>query len=163
MVRGGAQPENTYRLVVHICLFNFKGEMLIQQRQSFKHGWSNMWDLSVGGSAIAGETSHAAAERELREELGIAFSFQDVRPSFTIHFTEGFDDVYCIEMDADPAKLTLQYEEVQAVKWAGMEEILRMIDDGSFIPYHRSFIELLFFMHSHSGTHTRQDASPAAR
>lgn len=32
MVRGGAQPENTYRLVVHICLFNFKGEMLIQQR-----------------------------------------------------------------------------------------------------------------------------------
>ena len=30
-----------------------------------------------------------------------------------------------------------------------------MIDSGTFIPYHRSLIELLFFLRDHSGTHTR--------
>ena len=55
MVRGDRQPEGTCRLVVHICLFNARGEMLIQQRQSFKSGWSNFWDVTVGGSAVAGE------------------------------------------------------------------------------------------------------------
>ena len=27
------QPQGYYRLVVHVCIFNEKGEMLIQQRQ----------------------------------------------------------------------------------------------------------------------------------
>ena len=71
MARGEKQPEGTCHLVVHICLFNSRGEMLIQQRQSFKSGWSNFWDLTVGGSAVAGESSRTAAEREVREELGL--------------------------------------------------------------------------------------------
>ena len=56
MVRGGKIAANDYHLVVHICIFNSKGEMLIQQRQPFKHGWSNLWDVTVGGSALAYET-----------------------------------------------------------------------------------------------------------
>ena len=58
----------------------------------------------------------------------------------------------CMQMIAD---LRLQYEEVKAAKWASLEEILSMIDSGTFIPYHRSLIELLFFLRDHSGTHTR--------
>ncbi len=45
MERGNKIPENCYRLVTHLCIFNSAGEMLIQHRQSFKRGWSNMWDL----------------------------------------------------------------------------------------------------------------------
>ena len=37
----------------------------------------------------------------------------------------------------NPDSLHLQYEEVQAVRWATLEEILRMIDDGRFIPYEK--------------------------
>lgn len=29
-----------------------------------------MWDLTVGGSAISGDTSQMAAEREVYEEIG---------------------------------------------------------------------------------------------
>lgn len=68
MVRGEEQPAGTYRIVVNICIFNSRGEMLIQQRQPFKSGWSNLWDITAGGHAVAGETSAIAAERELREE-----------------------------------------------------------------------------------------------
>ena len=158
MVRGEKQPEGTYRIVVHICIFNSKGQMLIQQRQPFKEGWSNMWDITVGGSAVSGDTSSMAAGRELMEELGIDdISFDEIDPAMTVNFKGGFDDIYIVEKDVDLTTLKLQYEEVQKVKWADLDEIFRMIDDGIFIPYHKSFMELLFFMRNHKGTHTRKD------
>ena len=36
MVRGEKITKGFYRLVVHVCIFNSRGEMLIQQRQPFK-------------------------------------------------------------------------------------------------------------------------------
>ena len=37
-VNGKSMPEGEYHLVVHICLFNAKGQLLIQQRQLDKIG-----------------------------------------------------------------------------------------------------------------------------
>ena len=135
MVRGEPVPENCYRIVVHICIFDSEGRMLIQQRQPFKHGWSNMWDITVGGSAIAGDDSQSAAERETREELGLEIDLSEVRPSLTLHWEHGFDDYYLLTQEVDLSTLHLQYEEVQAVRWATRDEIMQMIDDGQFIPY----------------------------
>jgi isopentenyldiphosphate isomerase len=128
--------------------------MLIQQRQPFKEGWSNMWDISVGGSSIEGENSRTAAERELYEELGYIADLSNERPYFTINFSCGFDDFYIIEDDVDIEDLKLQYEEVQAVRWASKEEILVMIDDKTFIPYHKSVIEMVFAMRHNRGGHS---------
>ena len=159
MIRGGAHPTGYYRIVVHVCIFNDHGQMLIQQRQPFKKGWSNLWDITVGGSAVSGDTSQTAAQRELQEELGIVHSFENLRPALTINFPDGFDDIYLIEKNADLSALHLQYEEVQNVRWADMDEILAMIDDGTFIPYHKSLIGLLFFLRNHPGTHTHPDTT----
>lgn len=155
MVRGSSFKENTYHLVVHVCIFNLEGQMLIQQRQPFKDGWPDMWDITVGGSAISGDTSQVAAEREVYEEIGYKLSLDKIRPALTINFDDGFDDIYLVEQDIDISKLSLQYEEVQAVRWATMDEIFDMIDNETFIPYHKSLIELLFFMRNKTGTHTR--------
>ncbi len=157
MVRGEPTPEGYYRLVVHVCIFNQKGEMLIQQRQPFKRGWSNLWDITVGGSAVSGDSSQSAAERETREELGLSIDLTDVRPTMTIYFEHGFDDYYVLTQEVDLNALQLQEEEVQAVRWASLEEILQMIDDGRFIPYEKSQIELLFFRRNHRSSHTRSD------
>lgn len=155
MVRGSKFKENTYHLVVHVCIFNLEGKMLIQQRQPFKDGWPNMWDITVGGSAVSGDTSQLAAEREVYEEIGYKLSLDGIRPSLTINFDKGFDDIYLIQKDIDISKLKLQYEEVQSVKWASKEEILSMIDEEIFIPYHKSLIDLLFFMRTSKNSHTR--------
>lgn len=155
MVRGSKFKENTYHLVVHVCIFNLEGQMLIQQRQPFKDGWPNMWDITVGGSAVSGDTSQLAAEREVYEEIGYKLSLDGIRPSLTINFDKGFDDIYLIQKDVDISKLKLQYEEVQSVKWASKEEILSMIDEEIFIPYHKSLIDLLFFMRTSKNSHTR--------
>ena len=159
MVRGDKVPDGFYRLVVHICLFDEEGRMLIQQRQPFKDDWKNLWDITVGGSAVAGDTSRSAAERETLEELGLSIDLTDVRPSLTIHWEHGFDDFYLLTRPVDTAELTLQWEEVQAVRWAGKEEIFGMIDDGTFIPYEKSLIELLYFLRDHRSAHTRGDTT----
>ena len=157
MVRGTPVPEGFYRLVVHVCIFNPEGQMLIQQRQPFKKGWSNLWDISVGGCAVSGDSSRTAAERETREELGLDIDLSDERPTLTLHFEHGFDDYYVITRPVELESLHLQYEEVQTVKWASKEEIKQMIDDGRFIPYEKSLIDLLFFRKDHRGAHTRPD------
>ena len=157
MVRGEPVPEGFYRLVIHVCIFDKAGRMLIQQRQPFKEGWPDRWDISVGGSAVAGDSSRSAAERETMEELGLSIDLTDVRPSLTIYFERGFDDYYVLTKDVDLSTLNLQPEEVQTVQWAGQEEILRMIDDGRFIPYEKSLIGFLFSRRNHRGAHTRKE------
>ncbi len=154
MKRGDPFQAGDYHLVVHVCIFNSKGEMLIQQRQPFKKGWSNMWDITVGGSAVAGDSSRTAAEREVMEEIGLEISLSGIRPAVTVNFDCGFDDVYVITQDVDISSLKLQYEEVQAVKWAQTDEIKAMIDQGIFIPYHKAFIDMLEHFRTHTGTHT---------
>ena len=144
---------DAYTCVMHVCIFNSRGEMLIQQRQSFKKGWPNKWDLSVGGHTEAGETPQQSAERELWEELGIKRDFTGVRPHFTISFPHGFDDYFFLEEDVDIESLTLQEEEVQAVKWATRDEIKKMIEDRDFIEYFPSLIDLIFDSRKSYGAH----------
>lgn len=155
MVRGEAFTDGDYHLVVHVCIFNSKGEMLIQQRQPFKEGWPNMWDISVGGSAVQGDSSQTAAEREVLEELGIKLDLQGIRPHFTFNFDRGFDDIYLIVKDIDLSELNLQYEEVQNAKWATREEILQMIEKEEFIPYYPSLINLFFDTRKKYGCHSK--------
>ncbi len=148
-VRGNPLGKNEYHLVVHICIFNSKNELLIQKRQPWKEGWPDMWDLSAAGSALAGESSIMAAERETREELGYELDLTGERPYFTFNFIGGFDDFYLVKRDVELSRLTPQYEEVQAVKWAGKEEVFQLAREGKFVPYY--FLDVLFEMRGHIG------------
>jgi isopentenyldiphosphate isomerase len=116
--RGNPLGNNEYHLVVHICIFNSKNELLIQQRQPWKDGRPDMWDVSAAGSALAGEDSIKAAERETREELGYELDLTGERPYFTINFQYGFDDFFLVQRDIELGQLKLQHEEVKAVRWA---------------------------------------------
>lgn len=152
MVRGSEFEDDYYHLVPHICIFNSDNQMLIQQRQPFKQGWSGYWDVSAAGSAVAGDTSQTAAEREVFEEIGYKADFSNLRPMFTIHSKHAFQDFYVIVDDEiDISKLKLQYEEVAQVKWATLDEIYAMIENGEFIPYYNEFIGFIFAIGSSNG------------
>lgn len=150
--RGDPLDTGTYRMVVHVCIFNSNGEMLIQKRADDIVRWPSYWDVSVGGGASAGDTSRAAAERETAEELGLHIDFSDRRPVITVNFSDGFDDFYTIESDIFLEDLNLQKEEVADARWASREEIGAMIDDGSFIPYQKELLGYLFFAREKRGT-----------
>ena len=146
MARGGYPPEGSYFTVVHLCLFDARGRMLIQQRQSGKREYPDLWDVTAGGAVQSGETSVEAAHRELLEELGLDLDLTGQRPYLTVNFPGGFDDVFLLEGEADAAALRLQQEEVQDARWATLEEIQAMRRRGEFVPYYPSYLPTLFEM-----------------
>lgn len=57
--------------VVHLHVFNSRGEVYLQKRPEWKDIQPGKWDTSVGGHMDYGETPEQALTREVREELGI--------------------------------------------------------------------------------------------
>ena len=57
--------------VVHLHVFNSRGELFLQRRPAWKDIQPGKWDTSVGGHIDLGESVEMALIREAREELGI--------------------------------------------------------------------------------------------
>ena len=144
VVRGESWGNEKYHLIIHVAIFDGKGRMLIQKRAKDKGAWADLWDISCGGSAVAGEDSRAAAEREVMEELGLKIDLSNVRPHFTINYERGFDDFYTVFRDVDINDLTLQTEEVSEAKWATIDEVRELFAEGRFVPYFQPIVELLW-------------------
>ena len=153
--RYGEKGPGEYRTVVHVCLFNKAGQLLIQQRAACKHIWPDKWDVTVGGGVDAGETPRQGAEREVREELGLDLDLTGLRPSVTVNFDGGFDDFFLLEREVDLSSLRLQEEEVAQVRWADWPEVEVLLENGAFITYPRSFLRFLFDMRKTFGFPTK--------
>lgn len=147
--RGEKLLENTFRLTVHVCIFNSSGKMLIQQRSATKRTNPNVWDITLGGCVQTGETTIQAAERELLEELGLSFDLSNVRPHLTLNFDGGFDDYFLLTKDVSLSDISFKDHEVQAVKWATEKEILKLIKRKKFIQYHPFLIHTWFESSKH--------------
>ncbi len=65
---GGAKPLHP---VVHLHVFNARGDLYLQRRPLWKDIQPGKWDTSVGGHVDLGESVEMALRREVREELGI--------------------------------------------------------------------------------------------
>lgn len=57
--------------VVHLHVFNSKGELYLQRRPEWKDIQPGKWDTAVGGHVDLGECVEEALRREVKEELGI--------------------------------------------------------------------------------------------
>lgn len=123
--KGDKIPEGYYPMVVMIAIENSKGEFLMQKRVPEKGG---DWGVT-GGHPKSGETPEEGIITEVKEELGIDISNNEI-----ILFDYGCDLVDCYKMyytkmDLDINKLNIQKEELTEVKWFSMEELEEMANN----------------------------------
>ena len=151
MERSQEPAPGDHRTVVHLCVFNAAGELLIQRRSEEKFTYPLRWDVTAAGAVAAGETSRQAAERELREELGYSLSLSGVRPVMTVNFPGGFDDFFVVEREISLQELTLQTEEVCDAAWVSLAEAERMVMNKTFCTYPPGLLTVLYSLRRGKG------------
>lgn len=118
--------EGYYILMVVAFIQNSEGKFLIQKRSESKGG---EWAFT-GGHPKAGESSLEGIKTEVKEELGIEIDnpilFKEASGKNT------FCDLYYIKQDVDLNEVAVQEEEVSEVKFASIEEIDNLFDNGLF-------------------------------
>lgn len=83
MTRGHAHDgSRILHPVVHLHLFNSRGELFLQHRPAWKDVQPDRWDTACGGHEAYGETPRLALLREVREELGVT----DYTPEYITHY-----------------------------------------------------------------------------
>lgn len=128
--------------VVHLHIFNSKGDLYLQKRVMTKKIQPGKWDTAVGGHVDYGESVEEALLRETREELGVI----DFVPEFLMRYefcsqVESelvyiYKCVYNGEFNPDPA-------EVSEGRFWGLDEIRENVGKGIFTPNFESEIAKL--------------------
>jgi isopentenyldiphosphate isomerase len=119
--------------VVHLHVFNRKGDWLLQKRSATKDIQPGKWDASVGGHVDYGETIEQALLREAREELGIE-SFEPI-----------FIRSYLFESDIEREKVysyqtvyegpfIFNSQEIDEIRFWTQEEIEQRLGCSVFTP-----------------------------
>jgi len=116
---------------VHVCIYNKKGEILLQLRAKQKDLYPDTLDFAAAGHVEAGGTPEETAIRETKEEIGLDITRDDLRfigvnrtdkiipPRNWKHSV--FDWNYLVCKDVDPSTLTLQTEEVAELAWMPLD------------------------------------------
>ncbi len=135
VVRGrSVLASGEYHLVVHIWVMSDSGKYLIQRRSEKKRLMPGEW-AATGGAAVAGEDSFTAAARELKEELGIESTRENLKFLKRIKRRNSFVDIWVITTNIPIYRLKLQKSEVSSAKWVSKETLLKMIKEGKFHDY----------------------------
>ena len=135
--KGQDVPKGCYYITVVVFIQNSKNEFLLQKREKKKDGkWA-----TTGGHPVSGETSRQGIITEIKEELGIDILEKNIKLFKTIKTEDDFVDIYYLKEDIDINKVKIQKEEVSAVKWATINDIEKMIEEGDFSESHRDFFE----------------------
>lgn len=119
--------------VVHLHLFNSKGELYLQRRPDWKPIQPGKWDTAVGGHISYGETVEQAFKREVMEELGISVSDATPMGHYVFESKVEKELVYAFKTIYD-GKITPSTDELDGGRFWTRQEILDAIGHDILTP-----------------------------
>lgn len=125
--------------VVHLHVFNSKGELYLQKRPEWKDIQPEKWDTAVGGHVDLGENVEQALRREVREELGIT----DFTPERLLQYVFESDrerELVFVHKTIYDGPVTPS-DELDGGRFWSMEEIEQNIGKSIFTPNFESEFE----------------------
>lgn len=146
-----------YHHTAHVWFYTKNGAVLLSQRSAKKTICPLLWDVSVAGHIDAGETPMQAAVRETQEEIGITISENNLQPIGVFEcfqtYENGINDnefhnTFIAEITESISQLTIQEEELEAVKFVSLDEFKKLIEnigaDNHFVPSNKTYYELVW-------------------
>ncbi len=91
-----------------------------------------MWEF-IGGGVLAGETTTQAAVREVKEEIGVDLTDNDLTYLLEYKQRNYFMDIYLVNKDADVQTLVLDKNETINAKWVSKAELQIMIANNEVV------------------------------
>lgn len=136
--REQCHEKGLWHRAIYGFVFNANGDVLLQKRSKNKKLWPNLWDITAGGHVLAGEFGSQALIREIKEELGINVSENEIKylvgsTSTNIKgniINNHFNECYIITKNIDIKDIKLQEDEVEDIKWFTKKEILDRINNN---------------------------------
>lgn len=132
VLKDDAHSHGWFHPTVHVWMYSKRGEILLQQRGAHKETFPSFWDVSVAGHVMAGEAVLDAALREVKEEIGIIITPNeliqvDVRKNVNIH-PNGINDcefqhVFLCELKIKVEELVIQEEEVDDISLVSLDAL----------------------------------------
>ena len=130
--------------VVHLHLFNSRGELYLQRRPDWKDIQPGRWDTSVGGHVDLGESVEMALRREAREELGIS-DFEPQRLTHYVFESARERELVFVHRTIYDGPVSPS-DELDGGRFWSMEEIRQQLHSGTFTPNFESEIIRLGFL-----------------
>lgn len=119
--------------VVHLHVFNSKGELYLQKRPDWKDIQPGKWDTAVGGHIDYGETPEEALAREAKEELGI-IDFTPERMGMYIFESLRERELVYVNRTTYDGAIQPSTEELNGGRFWSPQEILSAIGQGILTP-----------------------------
>jgi isopentenyldiphosphate isomerase len=119
--------------VVHLHVWNKKGEILLQKRSTNKDIQPGKWDTSVGGHVDYGETVEEALFREAGEELGMTAFLPRFAWSYVFESEIERELVYTYKTIVETS-LHFNPDEIDEIRFWTREEIEKNLGKEIFTP-----------------------------
>ena len=129
--------------VVHLHVFNSRGELYLQQRPQWKDIQPGKWDTATGGHVALGENVVAALKREVREELGI----EDFQPESLGHYvfeSKKERELVYVHKTIFDGTVSPNPDELDGGRFCTLDEIRQNIGKGVFTPNFESEFQRFF-------------------